>query len=136
METTLSNTDMNTLQQNVEKSFAPMTDAMKSVATKFEIPAATRDFVKRSAEIAKDRASDVHAGAAKATDAMETAAAKAVAGFARLSRDLQSAAYDDATALFDSMMKIAGATSLSEPPNSRRPMCVSAAKSAWAARSR
>ena len=110
----MSEIEYNTFQQNIEKTFAPMTDALKNVTTKFEVPDAAREFVKRSAELAKDRATDVHTGAAKATDAMETAASKAVSGMARLSRDLQTAALDDATALFDSVVKVANAKTLSE----------------------
>ena len=49
-----------TIQHNTEKAFAPVIDAFKSVGSKLEVPEAARDFVKRSAEMAKDRASDIH----------------------------------------------------------------------------
>lgn len=101
-------------QQNVEKAFPPVVDAVKSVTGKLQVPEAARDFVKRSAEMATDRAADVHAGTVKATDAIESAASKAVSGFARLSRDVQSAAYDDAKAYLASVSKIASATSFGE----------------------
>ena len=101
-------------QQNVEKAFAPVVDAVKSVTEKLEVPEAARDFVKRSVEVAQERAASVHTGSVKATDAIESAAAKAVADFARVSRDVQAAAYDDAKAYLASITKIAGAKSLSE----------------------
>ena len=101
-------------QQSVEKTFSPMIDAVKNAAGKFEVPDSARDFVKRSAEMAKDRAADIHSGSVKATDAIENAATTAVSGLARMSRDVQAAAYDDASAYFNSLGKIAGATSFGE----------------------
>jgi hypothetical protein len=101
-------------QKTVEQAFAPVVDAVKSAQEKIQIPESTRDFVKRSVETAQERANDAHANAEKATTAIESAATEAVTGLATLSRKLQSAAYDDATALFNSVGKIAGATSLSE----------------------
>lgn len=101
-------------QQSVEKAFAPVVDAVKSVTEKLEVPEATRDFVKRSVEVAQERAAGAHANSIKATDAIETATSKAVSNFARVSRDLQAAAFDDAKAYFASVSKIADAKSLSE----------------------
>lgn len=101
-------------QQNVEKAFAPVVDAVKSATEKLEVPEAARDFVKRSVEVAQERAASVHAGSVKATDAIESATIKGVSGIARLSRDVQAAAYDDAKAYFASITKIAGAKSFGE----------------------
>ena len=103
-----------TIQQNFAKAMGPVADAMKSASIKLQVPEAARDFVKRSAELAKDRAASVHAGSIKATDAVESAASRAVTGFAQLSRDWQVAAHDDATAYFTSLGKIAGAKSMGE----------------------
>lgn len=104
----------NSFQQNVEKAFAPVVDAVKTATSKLEVPEAARDFVKRSVEVAQERAASVHAGSVKATDAIESATIKGVSGFARLSRDMQAAAYDDAKAYFASITKIAGAKSFGE----------------------
>ena len=106
--------NVDAFQQNVQKTFAPVVDAMKSVGARMEVPAAARDFMKRSAEMAGERAADIHAGTVRATDAVENAASKTVSGFARLSRDMQVAAYDDAKAYLASVTKIAEAKSLSE----------------------
>lgn len=103
-----------TIQQNFAKAFAPAVDAMKSAGAKLEVPEAARDFVKRSAELAKDRAAGVHAGSLKATDVMESVASRAVSGLARLSREWQAAAHEDATAYFTSLGKIADAKSMGE----------------------
>ena len=104
----------NSFQQNVEKTFAPVVDAVKTATEKLEVPQAARDFVKRSVEVAEERVASVHAGSVKATDAIESAAIKGVSGLARLSRDMQAAAYDDAKAYFASISKIAGAKSFGE----------------------
>ena len=104
----------NSFQQNVEKAFAPVVDAVKTATSKLEVPEAARDFVKRSVEVAQERAASVHAGSVKATDAIESATIKGVSGFARLSRDMQAAVYDDAKAYFASITKIAGAKSFGE----------------------
>ena len=103
-----------TFQQNVEKAFAPVTDAFKSYQGKLEVPQAARDFVKRSVELAKENAGNIQASVAKATDALENSAGKTVAGIARYNRDLQAAAYDDANAFFNTVTKIADAKSFGE----------------------
>lgn len=101
-------------KQDAEKTFAPIVDSMKNFSSKLEVPEAARDFVKRSADMATDRALDIHAGAAKATDAVESAATKTVSGLARVTRDMQAAAFDDAKAYLASVGKIADAKSISE----------------------
>ena len=106
--------ETNTFQQSVEKTFSPMIDAVKNAAGKFEVPESARDFVKRSAEMAKDRAGDIHTGTVKATDAIENATTTAVSGLAKFSRNVQAAAYDDASAYLNSVGKIASATSFGE----------------------
>lgn len=108
------NNTTTSFQQSVEKTFAPVVDAVKTATEKLEVPQAARDFVKRSVEAAQERAASVHAGSVKATDAIESATIKGVSGFARLSRDMQAAAYDDAKAYFASVSKIAGAKSFGE----------------------
>src|SRR5215469_9206718 len=54
-------------------TYESLAKALGGLQNKFEIPEAAREFVKRSAAAAKDRSSDLHAGANKATGAVEEA---------------------------------------------------------------
>ncbi len=101
-------------QDAVKTGMDRMADAAKSVQGRMEIPEAARDFVKRQADQARERAAEMHAGSSKATDAMENVATKTVSGLAKLSREWQIAAYEDAAALFNTVGKIAGAKSVEE----------------------
>jgi len=65
-------TETNTVFDTVKEAFAPVTDAFKNLQN-MEVPEAARDFVKRSANTAKERAADVYAGSEKVTAAIETA---------------------------------------------------------------
>lgn len=100
----------NTIKGGIEK-FA---DAMKSAQGRLEVPEAARDFVKRQADQAKDRAAEFHAGSTKATDAIESIVTKAVAGVAKFNRDAQVAAYEDVSAYFNAVGQIASAKSFEE----------------------
>lgn len=77
-------------------------------------PAAARDFVKKAAETAKDRAAALHANVEKATTTVEQTLANTVGEVARLTRQAQQAAYEDAQAFFAGVDKLASAASLSE----------------------
>ena len=96
------------------ETYASIVKALSDLQDKFEIPQAARDFVKRSAETARDRASEVHAGAHKATGTIEGAVINAVTGVADINRELFKAAYEDAQAAFIAVEKFAGAKSLAE----------------------
>ncbi|MDB5573283.1 MAG: hypothetical protein JWR79_440, partial [Tardiphaga sp.] len=85
---------VNTATENVKSAFAPMTDALKNI----EVPEAARDFVKRAASTAKDRAGQLHTGSEKVVSAIETAAAGSVSEIAKISRNVQQALYNDAEA--------------------------------------
>jgi phasin len=79
-----------------------------------EVPEATREFVKRAATNAKERAADVYAGSEKVTAAIETAVADSVSEAAKISRNIQQAVYEDAEAFFAGLDKLASAKTVSE----------------------
>ena len=83
-------------------------------APQFEIPEVAREFVKRGALTAKERAADVHSGADKFAGFVEGAAINYVAGVANVSRKLLQAAYQDAEAALVAIEKLAGAKSVTE----------------------
>jgi phasin len=106
-------TNANSLLDSVKQAFAPVTDAFKNIQN-LEVPEAARDFVKKQAETAKERAADLHAGSEKVTDAIETAVAGSVSEAAKISRNIQQALYQDAEAFFAGIDKLASAKSLNE----------------------
>src|SRR6202049_2770861 len=106
-------TDTNSVVDTVKEVFAPVTDALKNLQN-LEVPEAAREFVKKSASTAKERAADLHAGSEKVTAAIEPAVAGSVTEAAKISRNIQQAIYQDAEALFAGIDKLASATSLNE----------------------
>lgn len=100
----------NSVLDGVKQAFAPVTEAFKNV----DVPEATRDFVKRAATSAKDRAADIHTGSEKMTAAIETAVTGSVSEAAKISRSVQEAMYDDVQAFFSGVAQLAGAKSMSE----------------------
>src|SRR6476620_12553018 len=106
-------TDTNSLLDSVKQVFVPVTDALKNIQN-LEVPEAAREFVKKQAETAKERAADLHAGSEKVTAAIETAVAGSVTEAAKISRQIQQALYQDAEAFFAGIDKLASAKSLNE----------------------
>ena len=106
-------TDTNSVLNSVKEAFTPVTDALKNLQN-LEVPEAARDFVKKTAGTAKERAADLHAGTEKVTDAIETAVAGSVSEAAKISRNIQQAIYQDAEAFFAGIDKLASAKSLNE----------------------
>src|SRR5467141_84745 len=106
-------TDTNSVLNSVKEAFAPVTDALKNLQN-LEVPEAARDFVKKTAGTAKERAADLHAGTEKVTDAIETAVAGSVSEAAKISRNIQQAIYQDAEAFFTGIDRLASAKSLNE----------------------
>jgi alkanesulfonate monooxygenase SsuD/methylene tetrahydromethanopterin reductase-like flavin-dependent oxidoreductase (luciferase family) len=92
-------TETNSVLNTVKEAFAPVTDALKNLQN-LEVPEAAREFVKKTANTAKDRAADLHAGSEKVTAAIETAVADSVSEAAKISRNIQQALYQDAEAFF------------------------------------
>lgn len=97
----------------VKEAFAPVTEAFKNLQN-MEVPEAAREFVKKTAGTAKERAADLFAGSEKATDAIETAVSGSVSEAAKISRNIQQALYQDAEAFFAGIDKLASAKSLNE----------------------
>src|ERR1700747_3480814 len=103
-------TETNSVLNSVKDAFAPVTDAFKNL----EVPEAAREFVKKQAETAKERAADLHAGSEKVTAAIETAVSGSVTEAAKISRNIQNALYQDAEAFFAGIDKLASAKSINE----------------------
>ena len=95
-------------------TYESLAKALGGLQNKFEIPDAAREFVKRSAAAAKDRSSDLHAGANKVTGAVEEALVGAVNGLADLNRKIVDATYQDLEAAFAAIDKLASAESLTD----------------------
>jgi phasin len=106
-------TETNNVLDNVKGAFAPITEALKNFQN-LEVPEAAREFVKKTANTAKDRAADVFAGSEKVTAAIETAAADSVSEAAKISRNIQHAIYQDVEAFFAGIDRLASAKSLNE----------------------
>src|SRR6202166_1919892 len=106
-------TETNSVLNTVKEAFAPVTEAF----TKFqnmEVPEAAREFVKKSASTAKERAADLYAGSEKVTAAIETAVSGSVTEAAKISRNIQQAIYQDTEAFFAGIDRLASAKSLNE----------------------
>ena len=110
---TNTNTNTNAAQDTVKGAFAPVADALKNLQT-LEVPEAAREFLKKTAGTAKERAADLHAGSEKVTAAIETAVAGSVSEAAKISRNIQQAIYQDAEAFFTGIDRLASAKSLNE----------------------
>src|SRR5580693_252644 len=106
-------TATNSVLDTVKQVFAPVTDALKNFQN-LEVPEAAREFVKKTAGTAKDRAADLYAGSEKATAAIENAVAGSVTEAAKISRNIQDAIYQDAETFFAGIDKLASAKSLTE----------------------
>ena len=106
-------TETNSVLNSVKEAFAPVTEAFKNFQN-LEVPEAAREFVKKQAKTAKDRAADLHAGSEKVTDAIETAVAGSVSEAAKISRNIQQAIYQDAEAFFAGIDRLASAKSINE----------------------
>src|SRR3979409_913920 len=105
-------TETNSVLNTVKEAFAPVTDALKNLQN-MEVPEAAREFVKKTAGTAKERAADLHAGSEKVTDAIETAVAGSVSEAAKISRNIQQAIYQDAEAFFAGIDQLASAKGVS-----------------------
>lgn len=97
-----------------ETYFSSIQNAIDTVQSKLEVPAAARDFVKRGASTAKERAESVHAGAAKLTNGVEKFATGFVSGYANFARGLLDMTLANAQHAFSTVEKVAGAQSINE----------------------
>jgi phasin len=94
-------------------AFEGFKDAFKNIQN-LEVPEAAREFVKKTANTAKDRAAEVFAGSERVTAAVETAVTESVTEAGKISRNIQQAIYEDAEAFFSGLDKLASAKSVSE----------------------
>ncbi|MBR0992888.1 phasin [Bradyrhizobium japonicum] len=94
-------------------AFEGFKDAFKNIQN-LEVPEVAREFVKKSANTAKDRAAEVFAGSERVTAAVENAVTESVTEAGKISRNIQQALYDDAQAFFAGIDKLASAKSFSE----------------------
>jgi len=106
-------TESSTVFDTVKEAFAPVTEAFKNFQN-VEVPEAAREWVKKTANSAKERAADAYAGSEKVTAAIETAAADSVSEAAKISRNIQQAIYQDAEAFFAGIDKLASAKTINE----------------------
>jgi phasin len=106
-------TTENPMYNTVKEAFAPVTEAFKNLQN-LEVPEAAREFVKKQAETAKERAADFYAGSEKATDAFESAVAGSVSEVAKITRNIQQALYQDTQAFFAGIDRLASAKSINE----------------------
>ncbi|MGY8661858.1 phasin [Bradyrhizobium sp. UFLA05-109] len=94
-------------------AFEGFKDAFKNIQN-LEVPEAAREFVKKTANTAKDRAAEVFAGSERVTAAIENAVTDSVSEAGKISRNIQQAIYEDAEAFFSGIDKLASAKSISE----------------------
>jgi phasin len=106
-------TETNSVYNTFKDAFAPVTDAFKNFQN-MEVPEAAREFVKKQAETAKERAADFYAGSEKASEVIETAVTGSVSEVAKIGRNIQQAIYQDAEAFFAGIDKLASAKSINE----------------------
>ena len=106
-------TESSTVFNTVKEAFAPVTEAIKNLHN-VEVPEVAREWVKKTANSAKERAADAYAGSEKVTAAIETAAADSVSEAAKISRNIQQAIYQDAEAFFAGIDKLASAKTINE----------------------
>ena len=94
-------------------AFDGIKDALKNIQN-LEVPEAAREFVKKTANTAKDRAAEAFAGSERVTAAVENAVTESVTEAGKISRNIQQAIYEDAEAFFSGIDKLASAKSISE----------------------
>ena len=94
-------------------AFEGIKDAFKNIQN-LEVPEAAREFVKKTANTAKERAAEAFAGSERVTAAIENAVTESVTEAGKISRNIQQAIYEDAEAFFSSIDKLASAKSFSE----------------------
>jgi phasin len=94
-------------------AFEGIKNAFKNIQN-LEVPEAAREFVKKTANTAKDRAAEAFAGSERVTAAIENAVTESVTEAGKISRNIQQAIYEDAEAFFSGIDKLASAKSISE----------------------
>jgi hypothetical protein len=95
-------------------TMSSISEVIENVQSKMEVPAAARDFVKRTAATAQERAETVHTGIATATTKVENFATAFVGGYANFARGLVDASLSNVQHALSTVEKVAGAKSLNE----------------------
>ena len=95
-------------------AYGSVIKALGGLQSKLEIPESAREFVKRGAATAKQRAAAMHDGANKVAGVIEGTIVDAVTGVADINRKLIDTAHDDTAAALASIDKLAAAKSLAE----------------------
>jgi hypothetical protein len=95
-------------------TMSSISEVIETVQSKMEVPAAARDFVKRTAATAQERAETVHTGIATATTKVENLATAIVGGYANFARGLVDASLSNVQHALSTVEKVAGAKSLNE----------------------
>src|SRR5260370_32528161 len=95
-------------------AYGSVIKALGGLQSKLEIPESAREFVKRGAATAKQRAAAMHDGANKVAGVIEGTIVDAVTGVADFNRKLIDTAHDDTAAAFASIYKLAAAKPLAE----------------------
>jgi phasin len=94
-------------------AFEGFKDAFKNIQN-LEVPEVAREFVKKTANTAKDRAAEAFAGSERVTAAVENAVSETIAEAGKISRNIQQAIHEDTEAFFSGIDKLASAKSVSE----------------------
>jgi hypothetical protein len=94
--------------------FASIQQAFENAQGKFDVPAAARDFMKRTASSAKDGAEKVHTKAADASKTAEQFATSLMGGYASFTRGLLDATLANVQHALSTVEKVAGAQSINE----------------------
>jgi hypothetical protein len=95
-------------------AYGSVIEALGGLQSKFEIPESAREFVKRGAATAKQRAAAMHDGANNVAGVIESAIVDAVTGVADINRKLIATAQDDTEAALAAIDKLAAAKSLAQ----------------------
>ncbi|HKU95101.1 MAG TPA: phasin family protein [Vineibacter sp.] len=88
--------------------------AATAIDALYQIPAAARDFVQRTAATAQDRAASAHAGAEQVATALQDAVNVSVNGYALVSRSLLQGAYQNVESTLGMVQKLASAKCLGD----------------------
>ncbi|MDE2365089.1 MAG: phasin family protein [Hyphomicrobiales bacterium] len=105
---------MTASKKTVKSARKPAAKAAAPETKSVEFQTAARDYAHRAAEAALERATSIHAGAEKATSAIEVAASTAVESAAKAAREIQNAMFDDAKAAVAAFEKTIAAGSVGE----------------------
>jgi hypothetical protein len=108
-ETEMTKTSAKT--NNSSDNFSSFQNAFENIQARLEVPAAARDFVKRSASSTRERAETVHSGA---TNGVEKFATSIVGGYADLTRGLLDMTLANVQHSLSAVEKLAGAKSMNE----------------------